>query len=299
MERSKTPGLCFKLVAALAVVAAGGCATTTSFRMSTVVPTKAAIAGHLKIIYDGKIFTENCHVTFSGHQFNLKADGIVLLSIEKGWASLEEVACLRAGIVMREAFQPGSGSGTRLSIRGAHLFARGEGTVTDFGDVTITWGFRSVARVDVGPPVAEVRAAFRRQTGADGRWVVSLVSQPKFRVEEPSLGNVLPCDRQRPAPGANPPSCDDHGAPRLAGSRGFFCTSSSPTQGAASFCERTQAGCEHVRSVLTTRGMGACHAAETAWCFVTDGLLRCSETAAACFSARERTVRADQCGEQY
>jgi len=290
MRRSRTSELCFKLVTALAVAAAGGCATTTSFRMSSVGPTEAAIAGHLKLSYNGKIVAENCHVTFSGHVFHLKADGIVLLPIEKGWASLEQVVCLNAGILWRETLLPGS-TMMRLPVPGAHFFARGEGSVTDFGDVTIAWGDDSVgARIDVGAPAAEVRAAFRRQTGVDGRWVVSLVSQPRSRVEQPP----------RPDDGSG----GDGGAPRLARPHGFFCTSSSPEQDATSFCERTQVGCEHVRSVLGARGtgargMGACHAAETAWCFVTDGQLRCSETGAACVTARARTVRADLCGEQY
>jgi hypothetical protein len=281
--------------------------------MSSVGPQEAAIAGRLTIIYNGKLFTDACHAVFSSHVIRLNADGIVLLPVQAGWNTLEQLTCQ-------------DGSTQHIQIRGAHFFARGGGAVTEFGDIAITWDTRGglkmvdaipqaaiafpqttsagqqtagavllaasviglmidagddgAASVSVGPAPAAVREAFRRQTGSEGRWVENLMSQPRNRDERP--------------PGS--PGDPD---PRSRRASGFFCTSSPPDLADASFCERSQTGCERVRTALAGRGLGACAASETAWCMVTGAALRCQATRRACEIARERLDRADECGEQY
>src|SRR6185503_3264722 len=153
-----------------------------------------------------------------------------------------------------------------VRIRGAHFLARGDGYVTDFGDVAISWhtvgGFKvanmfgligaivdesmddGAAIVEVKPPVVEVRAAFRQQTGGEGRWVVDQLSQPASHDPQP--------DGDRAAP--PPPE-----------GGGFFCTHASSPRGELSVCERDQPACEHVRGVLGPSA-AACAPAETAWC---------------------------------
>jgi hypothetical protein len=282
-------GISSRVAAAIAMassVAAAGCAT--NFRMSSVGPQEAAIAGRLTIIYNGKIFTDQCGAMFSGRVIRPGADGIVLLPVQIGWNTLEQLECH-------------DGSRQHIQIRGAHFFARGGGTVTEFGDITLTWNTRGgykatdglgaigiimdgfddgAVSVSVRPAPAAVREAFQRQTGSEGRWVENLISQPRNRDERPPGSPRDPDQRSRRA-------------------SGFFCTSSPPDLPDASFCERSQTGCERVRTALARRGLGACAASETAWCLVTGVALHCHATRRACEIARERLDRADACGEQY
>jgi hypothetical protein len=275
---------------ALVVATCAACATTSAdFRMSSVGATDAAIAGRLTIMYNGQIFTENCRAHFGPEMIQLTHDGVVLLRVPKGWTSLWRLDCKDS-------------SNQHVRIRGAHLYAHGDGWVTDFGDVAVTWhgagGFKvsslfgivgglideasddGVASVAVKPPVAEVRDAFRRQIGGDGRWVTQPLSQP---------GGLL----------AVPQPDDD--APSLApmGQRGFFCASASGRSG-LSICERDLATCEHARAVPVGAKLAPCVASETAWCFAGGGRLACSQTEAACTVRRDRArVGSDLCGEQY
>jgi len=179
---------CLPLLGALAVI--GGCATTSAdFRLSKVAHDEAAIAGRLTIIYNGKAFTENCLATFGGSSIKLSEDGIVLFRVKKGWTQLERLDCK-------------DGSNQHVTIRGAGFFAQGDGWVSDFGDVAIMWqttgGFKvssifgligaaidessddGTATVEISSPAAEVREAFRRQTGVDGRWVVQQLTRPSL-----------------------------------------------------------------------------------------------------------------------
>ena len=277
-------------IAVAALVAAAGCATTADFRLSKIAPDEAAIAGRLTVIYNGKIFTENCHVVFGDGKFKLSPGGIVLYSVKKGWTSLERLEC-------------NDGGGQHIRIRGAHFFARGDGWVTDFGDVMITWdaagGFKATslfgmvggmvdeaiddgeASVDVRPPAVEVRDAFRRQTGVEGRWTVQQMSQPKNGIRQ------------------DQPDASDPTVRTATAQQGFFCAS-SPERSSRSVCERQQAACERARKVLASWKLASCTPAETAWCFVTEGSLRCSATQVACDGQLDNAPRrSGLCGEQY
>jgi len=259
--------------------------------MANVGPDQAAIAGRLTIIYNGNIYTEHCSVTFEQRRFKLSAGGVVLFRVGKGWTSLNRLECSDT-------------STQHIRIRAAHFFARGAGVVTDFGDVAITWenagGFKpaiiiggivamldeasddGVAQVEVRPPVAEVRDAFRRQTGSEGRWIVEQMSQPKGLAAEP------------------PAEANERVAARSAGPRGFFCTRSPTGRASLNLCEREQSACERVRNALSKSNLAACTPAQTAWCFANNGKLHCFETSATC-EARNKQLpaSADVCGEQY
>lgn len=184
------PGMRYLLsLLALAQVLATGCATTSSdFRMDSLTAKDAAIAGRIKVVYNGKSFTENCSATFHGRAIRLDREGIVLFKVDKGWTGLERIDCVDV-------------SNQHVRFEGARFHADGNGWVSDFGDVLVTWrapgGFKASAmfgligaaideasddgkaQIDVGVPAAEVRAAFRRQTGAEGRWVERPMSKPK------------------------------------------------------------------------------------------------------------------------
>jgi len=280
--------LAFQVVLVAATCAA--CATTSAdFRMSSVGATDAAIAGRLTIIYNGRIFTENCRASFGREMLKLSKDGIVLFRVPKGWTSLERLDCKDT-------------SNQHVRIRGAHFYASGGGLVTDFGDVAVIWhaagGFKvsslfgliggivdesiddGVASVAVKPPVAEVREAFRRQTGSEGRWVVQTLSQPRDALAAPQADGDAP-------------------SPTPAGPRGFFCAS-APGKSGFSVCERDLAACERARTVVTGARLAPCVASETAWCFASDRRLACSQTQPACTARldRARSV-SDRCGEQY
>ena len=267
----------------VALAALAGCATTVAdFKMSSVGSGEAAIAGRLTIVYNGNDFTQNCFVDFGEYRYKLSAGGIVLFHVPRGWTALSRIDCKDSSL-------------QHIRIRGAHFFARGEGWVTDFGDVAVHWsnsgGFKATsmfglvgalidesgddgtATVEVSAPAAEVRGTFRQQTGDDGRWVAQPLSQPAARG----------------LPGEAPD--DDASGP------GFFCTS-APGGSAVSYCERDQAACEHARSVLGG-GLPACTRAATAWCFASAGKLRCSQTQAACDAQNKNAVGSDRCGEQY
>jgi hypothetical protein len=215
-----------------AVAAAAGCATTTAdFRLADVKQQDAAIAGRITVLYNGKLYTENCEVRFGQARFKLSPGGVVLFRVQKGWNSLERLEC-------------DDTSKQHIEIKGAHFLARGDGWITDFGDVAITWqavgGFKvssmfgligalvdaasddGVAVVESQPPVGEVREVFRKQTGTEGRWNVQQLSQPATRLaSEP---------RRPPASSAAP--------------RGFFCTTIAGSAANASVCEREQAACD-------------------------------------------------------
>ena len=276
-----------RLVPTIAALAAGCATTSADFKMSRVGPDEAAIAGRITIIYNGNLFTENCSATFGGRKLELSRDGVVLFQVTKGWTSLERIDCK-------------DGLNQHVRIRGAHFFARGDERVSDFGDVVVTWeargGYKALpmlgaigamvdegfddgtASIEIRPPAAEVRAAFRRHAGADRSWTVQLLSRP--RVPDQS-------DAPR-APGAG-------GMPA-----GFFCTSSSEGVDYVSVCERDQATCERVRARLAGHHLPACAPAQTAWCFVLDARLRCFETQMACeVRSRSIPILSDVCGEQY
>jgi hypothetical protein len=278
-----------RLAVWLALAAAAGTACvprSTDFRLSKVGRDEAAIAGRIAIIYNGALYTENCQVTFGGNKLKLSADGIVLLQVQKGWMALERLDCKDT-------------SNQHVRIRGAHLYARGDGWISDFGDVAIIWatpgGFKAsslfgliggiideasddgVASVEVKPPVAEVRQAFQRQTGVEGRWAVAQLSQPRNAIEH--------ADPDEPSATAGP--------------RGFFCAR-AVERSSLSVCEREQAACERTRSVLNASGLAPCAPAETAWCFVAKGVLRCAATEASCKARPDRAEPSSTlCGEQY
>src|SRR5689334_13635086 len=265
------------------LAALGGCAATVAdFRMSSVGAGEAAIGGRLTILYNGNDFTQNCLATFGDERYKLSPGGIVLFHVARGWTSLSRIDCKDTSM-------------QHVRIRGAHFYARGDGWVTDFGDVAITWnnagGFKATsmfglvgalidesgddgaATVEVGPPVGEVRDAFRTQTRDDGRWVAQPLSQPAARA----------------LPGEAAPA---------AGGPGYFCASGPGERAAVSVCEREQPACEHARSVLGA-AVGACARTATAWCFASAGTLRCAQTQAACDAQNKSAVGADRCGEQY
>lgn len=281
----------FAMAAAVAWAAAG-CTTTAGFRMSQVDQHGAAIAGRVIIFYNGRNYNEHCQAMFSGQLIDLAQDGIVLLPVEPGWKSLEQIQCK-------------DGSLQHAKIRGAHFYARPGRRMTDFGDVMITWdtsggpkvtdglglmgavldaGDDGVATIRVGAPYAEVRNAFRRQTGIDGTWDVSVMSQPRYRHMEPVRPALAEAGDPATPPVSRPPR--------------FFCTSTPPEGRIDGYCERDLTRCQRIRTALGAR-FGACVPAESAWCFTTDGKLRCLETASACDSVRGREQRADACGEQY
>jgi len=274
-------------VRGLAIAAAcAGCATTSAdFRLSNIGADDAAIAGRLTIMYNGRIFNEHCTATFGGRPIKLSSDGIVLFHVPKGWTTMDRLNCLDT-------------SNQHVRIKGAHFLARGDGWVTDFGDVAITWaaagGFKAsslfglvgalideasddgVATVEVQPPVAEVRAAFRRQTGVDGKWTVEPLSQP--------------------AGGAGPPALRDPDAPEPGGPH-FFCVSSGPGQRAVPACERDQASCDRMHRVAPG---ATCAPADTAWCYIDGARLACFATQDACHAQSQQATSAlDECGEQY
>lgn len=279
-------------LAVAAAIGAAGCATTSAdFRLSEIGPSDAAIAGRLTIIYNSRIFTENCTATFGGRALKLSPGGIVLFHVRKGWTSLARLDCKDT-------------SNQHIRLGGAHFFAHGDGWVSDFGDVVITWtavgGFKAssmfgligamvdeasddgVASLEAKSPAVEVREAFRHQTGVEGRWLVQPLSQPKNAVAQAYA------------------AASDPEAPDQTGPAGFFCASSPTGRTGASFCERELAACERVRAALPRLGLAACAPAETAWCFVTDARLRCSRTRASCEAQHENTpAPLDACGEQY
>jgi len=209
-------------LALLVGLAAGvGCATTSAdFRLSEVTPDEGAIAGRLTIIYKGQAFTENCRAMFGGKALQLAVGGIVLFHVKKGWTELDRLECQ-------------DGSNQHVQIKGARFFTQGDGWVSDFGDVVITWetegGFKvssmfgllgaiideasddGRATVEVSSPAPEVREAFRRQTGVEGRWVVSQLTRPGDRTAFALAPNPYsnpdddePPPRARPASGAPP-----------------------------------------------------------------------------------------------
>lgn len=278
-----TPWQAASLVA-IAAVGTGCAVTSADFRLASVKSDEAAIAGRLTVMYNGRIYTDNCRAQFGEQAIKLSSDGIVLFKVHKGWTALQRLEC-------------DDTSKQHIRIKGAHFFARGEGTVTDFGDVAITWaaagGFKvsslfgaigamydmstddGVASVAVQAPVAATRDAFHRQTGVEGSWHVSQMSQPVH------------------APDAPPPAVDAD-APAT-GPRGFFCVGG----GRIELCERDQASCERDLRMLREPA-AACAAHDTAWCYARDGRLRCLASQQACHALlpQELTDR-DNCGEQY
>jgi hypothetical protein len=182
------------------IAAATGCVMTSAeFKLKNVGPGKAAIAGRLTIIYNGKIYTENCRAWFGAGTLQLSSTGIVLFVVPEGEIALERLECK-------------DGSLQHVQIKGVHFVAR-PGVITDFGDIAVTWeaegGFKAsllfgaiggaidamsddgIATVAVHPPAAEVREAFRVQTGVAGTWSASVATCE-------SQGNKLPvaCDAQ-------------------------------------------------------------------------------------------------------
>jgi hypothetical protein len=275
---------------ALVAATCAACATTSAdFRMPSAAATDAAIVGRLTVIYNGRIFTENCRARFGKQTLKLSKDGIVLFRVPRGWTSLERLDCEDTSM-------------QHVRIRGAHFYARGDGWVSDFGDVAVTWhaagGFKvsglfglvgaivdelnddGVATLAVKPPVAEVRDAFRRHTGSEGRWQAQPLSQPRNLLAAP-----------HPDPGA--PS------PMPVGQRGFFCANAAGRSG-LSVCERDLAACERARAVLASAKLAPCVSSETAWCFASQARLACSQTEATCTARLDRArAGSDLCGEQY
>lgn len=234
---SPRPGLLRQHALPLLVclVAIAGCATTSAdFRLSGIAQHEAAIAGRITIIYNDKVFTENCRVTFSGDTLQLAPGGIVLFKVKRGLAHLEQLNCKDV-------------SDQHVQIKGAQFLAQGDGWVSDFGDVVVTWraegGFKvssmfgligaivdaasddGVAILEVNPPVADVREAFRNQTGVDGRWVTHQLTQsqdsppsiatPSVRpgVKTTPLARPLITAQNAPAPPAAPAAVPPSHAP--------------------------------------------------------------------------------------
>jgi hypothetical protein len=137
-----------------------------------------------------------------------------------------------------------------------------------------------VATVVVQGPAAEVRDAFHRQTGSEGKWVVQQMSQP---VGGPDL----------PPPLREPDTAPPTGPH-------FFCLVPAPGHPGVPVCARDQASCERVRDLRHDQGIASCVPAGTAWCYVGGGQLHCLATLVACKAQRERQPDAlDECGEQY
>ena len=256
--------------------------------MSSVGPTDAVIAGRLTILYNGRIFNEKCRVMFGDSSIQLAQDGIVLLRVAKGWTALSGLACQDKG-------------NQHIQVRGAHFLAHGDDQITDFGDVAITWvgagGMKSsvlfgvigavvdaasddgAATVVVHEPTTEVRAAFRRQTGIEGKWVVDQLSQP--------VG------------GSGPPLAGEPDAATPAGSH-FFCQVPAPNGPGAPACTRDRASCEWKPGLRHDPGTALCAPARTAWCYLDGRRLRCFATPETCKAQAARSADAlDECGEQY
>lgn len=268
-----------------------GCATMSSdFRLSAVGHQDAAIAGRIWITYNGKPFNENCTAMFGTHVLKLSTDGVVLLSVPRGWTPLTSLACKDTSV-------------QHVRVRGAHFFAQGNGWVSDFGDVTITWntegGFKpstmfglvgalvdaasddGAASVSVRPSSSsEVREMFRKQTGTEGRWA----SQPLSTPAASSVGPVGPVDPDDEIEAATP--------------HGFFC-SSSPSRSDVNLCMREVRACEQLRAAMHIADLRACAATPSAWCYVSGGQLRCygGEDICGSHAARDKESN-DLCAEE-
>jgi hypothetical protein len=214
-----TPGSKW-IVAALLVagMAAAGCATTSKdFKLSNVGPGEAAIAGRLTIVYNGQVYTENCKANFGGNVLTMARDGIVLFVVPAGSSRLQELLCKDVSM-------------QHVAINDVHFVAR-PGVVNDLGDIVVTWdavgGLKissmfgligalidaasddGVATSVVRPPVAEVREAFKLQTGVAGVWSVPLVPVIARPASPPPARAVVPTDRASPAAAAAPTAATD------------------------------------------------------------------------------------------
>jgi len=229
---------------------------------------------------------------FGRDTFTLSPEGIVLLSVPKGWVPLVRLECK-------------DGSIQHIQIRGAHFFAQGDGWVSDFGDVAITWNASGGVKVssmfgligaaidessddgamvvEIKGPAEAVRQTFRHQTGVEGRWVVHQLSQPVRHPAGPQGGAI------NPVATAAAPQTEPHG---------FFCAS-SPSRDDLNLCLRGRANCEQLRGALGVADVAACTSAETAWCYVSSGKLRCFGAKQACEVHVEKDKETmDVCAEQ-
>lgn len=165
---------------------AAGCATTAAdFRLDSIGPDEGAVVGRLKVLYNGKAYTEHCSVGFGGEGYKLDGSGLVFFKAKRGPVALGGIACTDTSLYH---YQFASGG----------LVAEGRGVVTYFGDATITWHtdggmkissmFGAIgAAVDassndgqavmaVANDPEPVRAAFVRQVGPSPPWVTRLLT---------------------------------------------------------------------------------------------------------------------------
>lgn len=174
------------LVALAAALMAAGCATTAAdFRLASIGPEEGAIVGRLKVLYNGKSYTQNCSIELGGASYKLDASGLVFFKTKRGPVPLGTVSCLDT-------------SRYHYQFEGARLVVEGGGVVTYFGDATITWHtdggmklssmFGAIgAAIDASSNDGEavmaiasdpepVRSAFVRQVGQSPPWVTRLLT---------------------------------------------------------------------------------------------------------------------------
>jgi hypothetical protein len=168
-----------------AAFAASGCATTAQdFRLDDLQPDEAAIAGQVKVIYNGRPYNDSCEVDIGGTRYKLDQSGMVFLRVKTGPTGLRGVFCHDT-------------SPYHYNFDRAHFLAQGGGTVTYFGTATIVWqtpgGFKPSmmfgaigaivdasandghATISVLDDPGPVQAAFTRQARRQLPWSVHLL----------------------------------------------------------------------------------------------------------------------------
>ena len=168
-----------------AVASVSGCATTAGdFRLDDLQPDEAAVAGQVKVIYNGKPYTDSCQVDIAGTSYKLDKSGMVFLRVKTGPAGLKGVFCQDKSLY-------------HYNFDRAHFVAQGGGAVTYFGNATIVWetrgGFKpsmwfgliggivdassndGQATISVLDDPGPVQTAFARQAGRPLPWIVHLL----------------------------------------------------------------------------------------------------------------------------
>lgn len=163
-----------------------GCATTAGdFRLESIGPDEAALAGRVNVLYNGKSYTQNCSVELDGTTYKLDESGLVFFKTKRGPVGLGTVVCMDK-------------SAYHYKFEGARLVAEGRGVVTYFGDATVTWQtdgglklssmFGAIgAAIDASSNDGEavmavannpepVQSAFVRQVGQSPPWVTRLLT---------------------------------------------------------------------------------------------------------------------------
>ncbi len=113
----------------LLLLALVGCATTVKdYKAAEVKPDEGTIIGKVKIVYNGKDFSDQCFVCFNsvnGPCYKLEKDGQVIMRIKAGNTSIKRIACIDV-------------SEQHYHMNGAD-FAVVPGSKHYFGDVVFHW----------------------------------------------------------------------------------------------------------------------------------------------------------------